>query len=106
MIAFEHIEGSTVGSDATKCGSYIDIRIGIAVAVGVCGEIVGNEIGSDRDVLSDRFPMVPGYARDEILWSFDTPCRCLNRQTRKRDRCTGAPWVCIQNLLADHDPLR
>ena len=96
MIAFEHIEGTAVSSDAAQRRGDIDIGIGIAVTVGIGGEIIRRQIVSDRNVLSNRFTMIASHARHEVLRRFNTSGGGLNGHARNGDGCSGPSWVGVQ----------
>src|SRR5277367_2235157 len=80
MIAFAHIEGTAVHQDAADGLRDENVGVRVAVAVGVGGKIVGNQIASDLKVRGDGFAVIPGDARREILRSLDSARGSFDRQ--------------------------
>src|SRR5579872_7009742 len=106
MIAFAYIECASVGLDTLNSRGNHYIGIGISVAVRVGAQIVRDEIGADLEILGNRFPMIAGDTRREILWGFYAAGGGFDRQTRNRNGRARAARVGIENLLPDENPLR
>ena len=71
VIPFPHVERAAIDGDGFDDRRDEEIGIGVAVAVGVGGEIVGIEKIADLIELSDGLAVISGDARGEILRSFD-----------------------------------
>src|SRR5580704_7715629 len=56
MVAFAHIERAPVYLNATDDLGNKNVRVGVAVAMGIGRQIVGNEIAADLDVRGDGLP--------------------------------------------------
>src|SRR6266852_3015636 len=70
VVAMPHIEGTSVGLDVADSGGNQQVRVGIAVAVRVCRQIVLEKKIADLDVLCDGFAVVARHAGREVLGRF------------------------------------
>ena len=64
------VECTGVGFHIVDRSRNEQVGVGIAIAVGVRGKIVGEQEIANSDVLRDRLPVIAGHAGREILWSF------------------------------------
>jgi hypothetical protein len=71
MIAFTHIEGSAIRSDGLDQGGNDDVRVGIAVAMGVGRKVIRGKIAADLPEGGDRFAAVARDSGSEVLRGFD-----------------------------------
>ena len=62
MIAFEYIEGAAIGCYIAQRTGDINIWIGVAIPVRVCGEIVRHQVAAYCDVLRNGFPVIACHA--------------------------------------------
>src|SRR5580700_8765716 len=105
MISLTSVIGSAVNLSALNNFRNQDIRIGVAIAVSVGGEIIWHEISAERNVLGDGLAVISSYARGKILWRFDPAgCRFV-RVSGNRNRRAGSAGVGIKQILTDEDSL-
>ena len=85
MIAITRIEGRVVDAHASNDAGNDDVRVGIAIAVSIGGEIVLKEKAADLKKLGYRFAMVAGNARSKILRSLDAARSCFRGKAWHRE---------------------
>ena len=105
VVSLADVEGAAIGLHAFDCRGNQNVRIGIAVAVGVGREIIGNQIAANLHVLSDWFAVISGDARSKILRRFYSARSSLDWQTRKRYRSAGTSGIGVQSFFANQHTL-
>src|SRR2546423_10572244 len=105
MVAFPNVKCGAVYGDAFNYWWNQDIRIGVAVAVGIGGKIVGGKEVVDLEELGGSLAMIAGAAGSKILRGFDsTRCR-FDGGTRNGNPGARPPRIGVQELVLGHDPL-
>jgi len=97
VIALQHIEGAAIGRYTAQHSGNVDIRVGIAIAVGVGREVVCNQIVAHRDVLGDGFAVVSSHAGRKILRCLDAAGCGLNGQAGIEIGAPGRPGLASSN---------
>ena len=106
VVAFAHIEGAAIDGDSFNDGRDEEVGIGIAIAVSIGGKVVRVEKVADLEELRDGLAVIAGYARREVLRSFDSAGGGFNRQAGERDGRSRTSGIGIQHLVVDDDALR
>ena len=99
MIALAHVEGAAVHLHAINHVGDEDIGVGVAVAVRICREVVGNQVAAHLDVHGNRLAVVAGYSGGKILRRLDAARSRLNRIARDGDGRAWAAGVGIKEIL-------
>src|ERR1035437_7008287 len=103
MIAFKYVERATIDLNVCQGRWNKDVRIGITIAVSVCGKIVGQEKSAERNELRNWFSMITGDARSEVLRCLDS-ARCgLNGISRNGYGSSRTAGICIDEVLLHKD---
>ena len=105
MIALAHVERAAIHLNALDHIRDINVRVGVAIAVGIRRQVVGHQVAAHLDVLRDRLAVVARYARRKILRRLDAARRRLDRIAGNRDRRARTPRICIQQVLAGENLL-
>ena len=106
MIAFADVERSAVGRHALEDRGDHRVGVGIAVAVRVGAQIIGQKITAHLEERGDGLAMVASDPRREILRSLDAAGRGLNRQSGKRNRRARTARIGIEDLVVSENALR
>lgn len=86
VIAFARIKRPTIDGHAFNRGGDQQIRIGVAVAVSVGWQIIGEKKIADVEELRDGLAVISSHTGRGILRRLDSPGRCFDEQTGNRDR--------------------
>ena len=105
VVALADVEGATIDGDGIDDGGNQEIGIGVTVAVGVGGEIVGEEEIADLEELRDGFAVITGNAWSEILRGFDAAGSGFDGETGDGDGSARAPGIGVEDLVVDDDGL-
>ena len=106
VVAFPHIECAAIGLHAFDDGGDHDVGVGIAVAVRVGAQVVGQQKAAHLDEMRDGLAVVSGHARRKILRRLDA-ARCgLDGQSGNGDRRAGPAGIGVQDFVAHQDALR
>src|SRR5579862_1573247 len=100
MVAFANVECAAVHCDAFDDAGDINVGVRVAVAVGVGGKVVRNEVTADLDELRDRFAVIAGHAGRKILWGLDAAGSGLDGIAGNGNRCAGSAGIGIQQIGA------
>ena len=101
MVSLADVIGASVHLNALQNLRNKEIGVGVAVAVGVRGQIIGHQVAADRDVLGDGFAVVARHSRGKILWSLDSARSSLDGVSRDRNRGPRAARIGVEQVLAD-----
>ena len=71
VVAFANIEGAAIHLDALDDAGDEDIGVGVAVAMGVGGEVIGQEVFAHLEKLGDGLAVISGHTGCEILRRLD-----------------------------------
>src|SRR5271165_5214713 len=106
MISLANVVGSAVHLHVFQNLRNKNIGVGVAIAVRVCRQVVGHQVGAHGDVLGDRFTMIAGYSRGKVLWSFYSAGSGFDGITRNGNRGARTAGIGIEKILADEYLLR
>src|ERR1700756_4854292 len=101
MIPLPHVERSPVNLHAFHNLWNKDVWIGVTVAMGICRQIIGNEIAAHCDKLRDRLPMIARHSPSKILRRFYAAGSGFNWVPGNRDWRPGTARICIQQIMAN-----
>ena len=102
MVAFKYIERAAVGGHAVQHAGDVNIGICVAVAVGVGGEVVCDQVAAYRDVLCNGLAMIAGHAGCKVLRGLNAAGRGFDWQAGNGNGLAGAAGVGVEQLLAHH----
>jgi len=105
MITLSDIERAAVDLNAFDHLWNKDIWVGISIAVRICRQIVRNHVSAHGDELRDRFAVIAGDSRREVLRSLDSAGGGLDRVSGYRNWNSGTPGIRVKQVLADKDSL-